>query len=204
MRLGERPQVSWQSMTAGTKGADMIKVIVFDYGGVLVREKDIELTDVEDKLERFFGKNYSDEKYAKQVNKIEPNSAKALKTTKNIIDILYEIKDKDLFSRLNKKYPDIIFAIGTNHISYIEKHIKETLDIKHIDKIFVSAKMNKVKPHLNFYREIIKYYKLKPEEFLFVDDNQENVDGAIKAGMYAIKINRGDNVFKKVCEFLEG
>jgi len=180
----------------------MIKVIVFDYGGVLVGEKDIELTETEDRLERFFGKNYSDEKYLKQVSKIEPNSSKALRIAKGVIDKLYEIKDINLFSKLNKKYPDIILAIGTNHISYIEKHIKETLDIKNIDKIFVSAKMNKVKPHLNFYREIIKYYKLKPEDFLFVDDNQENVDGAIKAGMKALKINRGDDVFKKVCEKL--
>ena len=38
----------------------MIKVIAFDLVGVLVREKDIDLTPEEDKIERKFGPNLSD------------------------------------------------------------------------------------------------------------------------------------------------
>lgn len=35
----------------------MIKVIAFDLGGVLINEKDIPLSHLENKIERFFGKN---------------------------------------------------------------------------------------------------------------------------------------------------
>ena len=43
----------------------MIKVIAFDLVGVLVTEKDIELSPTEDKLERMFGANISDDEYIK-------------------------------------------------------------------------------------------------------------------------------------------
>ena len=39
----------------------MIKVIAFDLVGVLVTEKDIELTNEENKLERFIDTHYPDE-----------------------------------------------------------------------------------------------------------------------------------------------
>ena len=180
----------------------MYKIIIFDYGGVLVRERDITLTEKEDKLERFFGKNYSDEKYANMVKKIEPNGNKAMKIAEGIIRKLYEIKDEALFEKIKKQYPDVIICIATNHISYIKKHICNTLDMQYIDKIFVSAIMHKTKPHLNYYREIIQYYHLKPKEFLFIDDNQENVDGAIRSGMFAIKIDKKDDVYQKVINIL--
>lgn len=38
----------------------MIKVIAFDFIGVLVNEKDIELSIVEDEIEREFGDNFND------------------------------------------------------------------------------------------------------------------------------------------------
>lgn len=37
----------------------MIKVIAFDFIGVLVNEKDIELSIVEDEIEREFGGNFN-------------------------------------------------------------------------------------------------------------------------------------------------
>lgn len=45
----------------------MIKLIAFDLVGVLVREKDIELSTIEDKLERLFGPNLNDEEYLKKL-----------------------------------------------------------------------------------------------------------------------------------------
>ena len=48
----------------------MIKVITFDLVGVLVSEKDIELSEVEEKLERMFGPNLNDEDYLIEARKI--------------------------------------------------------------------------------------------------------------------------------------
>ena len=51
----------------------MIKVIAFDLVGVLVNERDIVLSNEEEKLERLFGPNLSDEEY--------------LRAAKNIVDV---------------------------------------------------------------------------------------------------------------------
>ena len=48
----------------------MIKVIAFDLVGVLVNEKDIDLSEVEDKLERMFGPNLNDADYLIEARKI--------------------------------------------------------------------------------------------------------------------------------------
>ena len=51
----------------------MIKVIAFDLVGVLVNERDIVLSNEEEKLERLFGPNLSDGDY--------------LRAAKNIVDV---------------------------------------------------------------------------------------------------------------------
>ena len=48
----------------------MIKVIAFDLVGVLITEKDIILNDTEEKIERLFGANESDEDYINQAELI--------------------------------------------------------------------------------------------------------------------------------------
>ena len=76
----------------------MIKVIAFDLVGVLVNEKDIDLGEQEDKLERKFGSNLNDEDYltfAEQTLKI--NNKEAIDITRNIIDKLYKVRDADIF-----------------------------------------------------------------------------------------------------------
>ena len=47
----------------------MIKIIAFDFVGVLVNEKDIELTETESKLERMFGPNINDSDYLNNARK---------------------------------------------------------------------------------------------------------------------------------------
>ena len=47
----------------------MIKGIAFDFVGVLVTERDIDLTEKEDKLERMFGSNINDSDYLMEAKK---------------------------------------------------------------------------------------------------------------------------------------
>ena len=54
----------------------MIKIIAFDLIGVLVGEKDIELTSDEEKLEKLFGPNISDKEYLDKAKEKIGNSRK--------------------------------------------------------------------------------------------------------------------------------
>ena len=80
----------------------MIKVIAFDLVGVLVNERDIVLSDEEEKLERLFGPNLSDEDYLKKAKEIVCNEKNIVNITKTLINKLYRVKKKIYLKRLKK------------------------------------------------------------------------------------------------------
>lgn len=69
----------------------MIKVIAFDLVGVLVNERDIVLSNEEEKLERLFGPNLSDGDYLKKANKIVNDETNILDITRALILSLIHI-----------------------------------------------------------------------------------------------------------------
>lgn len=55
-----------------------------------------------------------------------------------------------------------------------------------VDGAVFSYEIKMVKPEPGIYQTLCRKYGLKPEECLFLDDRQENVDGARAVGMEAI------------------
>lgn len=180
----------------------MIKLIAFDLVGVLVNEKDIELNYEEEKLERIFGPNLNDTDYLTEGRKLINEDSKLVRTTEELIDKIYNVKDKDLLKKIKEKYPKIKIVIATNHVSYIRDFISESLDIEHIDDIIISAEIYKIKPNADFYEYIVNKFNIKPEEILFLDDNINNVEGAKDVGLQVIKVEKNMNLFEEVCNIL--
>lgn len=181
----------------------MLKVIAFDLVGVLVNEKDIDLEEQEDKLERKFGFNLNDEDYltfAEQTLKI--NNKEAIDITKNIINKLYKVRDADIFTKLKNKYNNIKIIIATNHLSYVEEFINKYFDTTYLDDVIISANINKIKPNANFYNFILEKFNIKSKELLFLDDNVENIDGANKLNIRTIKVEKNMNLYEEVCKFI--
>ena len=181
----------------------LLKVIAFDFVGVLVNEKDIDLGEQEDKLERKFGSNLNDEDYltfAEQTLKI--NNKEAIDITKNIINKLYKVRDDDIFTKLKNKYNNIKIIIATNHLSYVEEFINKYFDTTYLDDVIISANINKIKPNANFYNFILEKFNIKSKELLFLDDNVENIDGANKLNIRTIKVEKNMNLYEEVCKFI--
>lgn len=181
----------------------MIKVIAFDLVGVLVTEKDIKLSPTEDKLERMFGANISDDEYIEKAKKVITKKQDIIKITKEIINKLYEVKDKEIFKKIKEKYHDIKIIVATNHVSYVKDFIYKNFDKSYIDDIIISAEIHKVKPNADFYKTILDKYKLTPNELLFVDDNQENIDGANKLKINTLKVEKRSKVINEVINILK-
>ncbi len=176
----------------------MIKLIAFDLVGVLVKENDIKLTELEERLERLFGPNISDDEYLLNGSKYISNKKELINTTINIINKIYDIKDINLFSKLKNKYPNTKIIIATNHITYIKDYIINNLDIKNIDDIIISSEINRIKPNKNFYEYLVNNYNLKSSEILFLDDNSDNVDGAKKVGINTILVKKDMDLFEEI------
>ena len=181
----------------------MIKVIAFDLVGVLVTEKDILLSNEEDKLERMFGDNLNDADYLIEAKKIINSDSIIMKTTENLIDKLYQVKDKDLFKKLKEKYPNIKIIIATNHVSFVRNFIDKYFENNYLDDILISAEMHKIKPNKDFYELILKKYNLLPVELLFLDDNIKNINGADVLNIKTITVNKDTNLFLEIQKVIE-
>ena len=57
------------------------------------------------------------------------------------------------------------------------------LPLDFFDGVFVSADFRMLKPDVEIYKTFLNKYGLKGEECLFIDDRQDNIDGAGKAGL---------------------
>lgn len=180
----------------------MIKVIAFDLVGVLVSEKDIELSEVEEKLERMFGPNLNDEDYLKQAKKIVEKDSEVINTTKVLINKLYKVKDKKIFKKINEINENVKIIIATNHLSFVKDFIKESFNIDYLDDIIISAEIHKIKPNLDFYQYILNKYSIESKELLFLDDNINNINGAQALGINTIKIEKDTNLIDEISKFI--
>lgn len=180
----------------------MIKVIAFDLVGVLVSEKDIELSEVEEKLERMFGPNLNDEDYLKQAKKIVEKDSEVINTTKVLINKLYKVKDKKIFKKIKEINENVKIIIATNHLSFVKAFIKESFNIDFLDDIIISAEIHKIKPNLDFYQYILNKYSIESKELLFLDDNINNINGAQALEINTIKIEKDTNLIDEISKFI--
>ena len=171
--------------------------------GVLVNEKDIELTLEEDKLERMFGSNRNDSDYLMDARKIIQKDSVLIRTTEELIEKIYRVRDRDIFKKIKEKDPNLKIIIATNHVSYVRNFIGESFGVDYLDDVLISAEIHKVKPDSDFYEHIINKYHIEPNELLFLDDNAENIDGAHRLGINTIKVNRDTDVFEEICQWLK-
>lgn len=178
----------------------MIKMVAFDLVGVLVSEKDIELTKIEDRLERMFGSNISDDDYFIEAKKIKNDVSKDF--IMQLITKIYEVKDKCIFKKIKDKNNDLKIIIATNHISLVEKFIFDSYEKEYLDDIIISAEIHKVKPNLDFYNYILTKYNLKPNELLFLDDNYDNIMSANSLGINTIKVSKDTNLLQEIEKWL--
>ena len=176
----------------------MIKVIAFDLVGVLVNERDIVLSNDEEKLERLFGPNLSDDDYLKKAKEIVCNEENIVNITKTLINKLYKVKEKEIFKKIKKINSKVKIVVATNHVSFIRNFIDTYFDTSYLDGLIISAEINKIKPNLDFYEFILDKYKINANELLFLDDNIENVNRAKKLGIQTIKVEKNNNLVSEI------
>lgn len=70
---------------------------------------------------------------------------------------------------------------------------KEKIEQLNFDYIFLSYKMKCIKPNNDIYEKVINTIGIKPQNIIFFDDNQKNVQNALKTGIMAYLVT-GDNI----------
>ena len=71
-------------------------------------------------------------------------------------------------------------------------------------KCYFSFEMKALKPSEAFYKAVIADIGGAPEDMLFIDDSQKNVEGAVKAGLPAVYYEPGTDLEALMDKVLEG
>ena len=180
----------------------MIKVVAFDLVGVLVNEKDIELSEIEEKLERMFGPNINDADYLIEARKIIEKDSIIMNITETLIDKLYKVKDREIFKKVKEKNENVKVIIATNHLSFVRNFIGESFNVDYLDDLIISAEIHNITPNSDFYEYILNKYNIDSKELLFLDDNIDNVNGAKQLGINTIKVEKNTNLIEEISNFI--
>lgn len=190
------------------------KAVVFDFGNVIINidvEKTVlafsELTfksptrikqlfadaEVFKKYETGF---YSDDEFRDVIRQIlsYPLNDQEIDQAWNALLLDVPKKRLDFLESLKMKYPIYLLSNTNNiHIEQCKNYFRTKFGIANFETIFnetfLSYKMGLWKPDYKIYDAVINKIGLKPQEVLFLDDNQDNIDAASDLGIQCIKIN---------------
>lgn len=77
--------------------------------------------------------------------------------------------------------------ILSNYCKYMKDANRELMDfLPYMDGTCFSCDVQELKPEKAIYQKLLNMYKLDPKKSVFLDDRQENIDGAKKLGIQTV------------------
>lgn len=194
----------------------MIKVFMFDIGGVIIKYTNAEYYDylnvvsgigkaqIEANIEPLIAKlemgeiNYSD---------FEKKASKILNITRG------ELRWMDFFKKnmvINKEVLSMIREIGKDHIvaflSNVDKprylHVIKFIHPELFDYKFASCYLKMRKPDIEVYKFVVQKIGIKPNEVVFIDDRKENIYCAKVAGLHGIHFVNAKDLKKSIAKIV--
>ena len=185
----------------------MIKNIVFDFGQVLVRfdprymvtryvTDDADAAQLEEVL---FDRLYWDRLDAGTITDNEVMTEAKKRLPERLFEVaekiyfnwIYNIPEiegmRELLSQLREKGYRLYLL--SNICTYFASHADEIPILKLLDGCVFSAVAGHVKPSREIYNHLCRRFAIEPSETGFVDDRDENIEGAINAGWSGVLFN---------------
>ena len=197
---------------------DGIKNIIFDLGGVIL---DIDFKKMEDAFvgiginnykelfglghaASFFkdhedGKISDDEFLEKLAGLAKLTDPESVRKAYNALLVRFPKDRIDYLRQLRSKYRLFLLS-NTNgiHLAEFQDLFRRSFQNGSLDDLFEKTYYSHLegmrKPDIKFYEYVMKENNLNPEETLFIDDAEVNVDAARKTGMKAIHLKPGKTI----------
>jgi len=193
----------------------MIKQIWFDFGNIFIP---VFLENTKEQFEdcgvQLSEAHFTELHQAFEVGEISQHeffqsltdSCKFLESTQCINrawnSMLGDLRDETLFlKKLSKSY-DLALVSNTNaaHIEgivaasgpFLWKRFTETFD-----GLFLSHEIHERKPNASYFEKVAKAMNAKPNEVLFIDDTQSNLESAAALGFQTLLFNCQESDLKK-------
>lgn len=197
-----------------------IRAILFDIGGVLVRTEDLEPRRA---WERRFGlpdwglaeivfnnaaatratigQATEDEPWLAAAERLKLSSSELAQLRRDFW--LGDRYDHDLLAFIDALRPRYKTGIISNAWPGVRQVHQPYINDSRFDVIVYSAEEGLAKPALEIYRRALTRLGVRPEESVFVDDVQENVDAARAVGMHGIQFKNAVQAREAIEEKLE-
>lgn len=181
----------------------MVKAVIFDLNGVF-----LESNYLSDRIDKKYG--IPGDKFHLALKEVltitrKPKAEGFFKLLKPYLKKLnFQISEKEFFDFWfsgEKLIPEVteyarklrergikVFILSRNfkeRTKYYRKNFPEIFD--NVDKAYFSWETGLVKPDPKAYQAILEEYKLKPEECVYFDDNDENIEVARSLGIHVQK-----------------
>lgn len=193
----------------------MIKNAVFDIGSVLLKFTPIEFLkskyNDEDLVKKLYKNIFASNEWVeldrgtityedatKEFCRRDPENTEAIK---KVMDTWHEmhvpVEGTSEFLKALKKKGYKIYLLTNYHLKAFEIISKKYDFIRNVDGEIVSARVKLLKPDPAIYKALVDKYSIKPEESVFIDDREENVEAARKLGFYGIVFKNADELKKE-------
>lgn len=73
----------------------------------------------------------------------------------------------------------------------------------YLDGAYMSYKMQIMKPSAEFFHHILTTEQLQPDEALFIDDSQQNIQAAAALGIHTFHVENGEDWIPRLMKYLE-
>lgn len=196
----------------------MIKNIVFDIGDVLVkfmpeasvRYIGVDETEVNDVLAATVGSRWwaeldrgvmDEEEVIEKMIEESPKYKDAIRKFfddgKELLVEAFDYSEKWIDDMKSRGYR--VYLLSNYPRSYFLLHSETRMKfVKNVDGRVVSAFVKSVKPEHEIYKILLDTYNLNPDECVFIDDREDNVEGAVKAGMHGIVFKNFEDANQKL------
>jgi len=219
-RIKQRPLVE---MPVKKKLDAKIKYVIFDFGGVLVKEglatarrlykeksgvniEQIWYNDIKPTWRALEKGEVADMDFWKEMERVvkEKDPRFDVNEFKEVMlkNQKYNKKIVGLIKRLRKK--GYVTALLTNNVKeWLEEWDKKDPLNRYFDIVVSSHEVREIKPYPKIYQITLEKLGARPEECVFIDDKDRNIDTAIKLGMKGIVFETEKQVIKELNCMLE-
>ncbi len=192
------------------QGPRLVKAVIWDYGGVLIRTEDPsgrrhwerKLGLLEHELDRIvLGSEAWIRAQRGEISEDEYWNDIRLRLgldERTIKELRYDFYKGD---RVNRLATDVIAclrpkykqAILSNNVPSLAENLCDLGISGLFDVVIISASIGVMKPTAEAYETVLEALGVKAEQAVFIDDSPENVDAAKKLGMHGVHFTAQDH-----------